>query len=835
MPKKVEQLVESTSPPDDSLIVVSESGTSKKVTKLNFLASLKTYVDNLIAGLSSLYVGRNSSIPAGVGTKVAYDAKGLVTGSTQATTDDIAESATKKYVPVAQQTAVASLSGVNTGDQDMSGLVTRKGKKLQLKGQDYKFVGVNYYPLFWSSKETVVKMLDILQRRNVQVVRAWLFDSGKPPSDSPGNFRFLDYPVNFGSNVITNFNFESPDDLTGWTPSSGIFTISSTQAYNGSQSVKMIGANGNFDTLTSDLLTVTANTEYTLTFWYYQESRSGFGPVLRIRKGSDNAQILDGGLLEAPNGNGYWQRKQVRFNSGSETSIKVQIQDWGAACVMYFDYFCLNISGTPVLTVRESQMLQMDMVVAEAEKRGIKIIASFADNTSNYATKQTYVTWANAINNAGLATGFPYIGFFTSPYAKDLYKSWMATVLNRKNTITGRYYKDDPTFFSWELGNELRLDRDDPAGINTLSSANLALLSFPGGWADEMSTYLKVTLGAKQLVTFGSMAHLWKWVAGDNVANGTYYGVSYDIMSALPYIDYLDVHNYPTQLGDGTQLMKYGQHLGYPNEISGDGYRAQLAHWVSVGHANNKPVLMTEIGFPLELTASNTYYPLYPRHTAFENIFKDFFDITDGGDGMVLWSATITGGGSYSVNFGDTGGENITNNSNDTILTALIERYNNKFNHHIAQSEKDFWAKYAPSEFKPLTYDGEWAGIVQQGYAAETLSFGNLCYLDNASSQWKKADADLSDAYDKRLGICVQPGGAGKATKMLVMGVVRADSLFPTLSPGDPVYLSQTAGNITPTKPTASGSVERIVGFANSADELFFWPSSSLELKPSVS
>ena len=834
MPKKIDQLSEVTNPADSVRLVISDDGvTSKKVTKGNFLASLKTYVDNLIAGLSSLYVGRNSSIAPGTGTKITADAKGLVTGIQQATTDDIAESATKKYVPATQLTAVNALSGTNTGDQDMSGFVTRKGKKLQLKGQDYKFVGVNYYPLFWSSKETVVKILDTLQRRNVQVVRAWLFDSGKPPSDSAGNFRFLDYPVDLNNNVINNFNFESPDDFDEWTQTAATFSISTEQAYNGSQSVKHVAGSSTYESMRSDLLTVAPNTEYTLTFYYYQQSRSGFGPVLRIRKGSDDAQILDGGLLEGSSGN--WVRKQVRFNTGSETSITIQIQNWGGAVTMFYDYFCLNISGTPVLTVRESQMLQMDMVVAEAEKRGIKIIASFADNTSNYLTKLTYIQWANAINNAGLSTSFPYIGFFTSPYAKDLYKSWMATVLNRKNTITGRIYKNDPTFFSWELGNELRLDRDDPSGINTLSSANLALLSFPGGWADEMSTYLKVTLGARQLVTFGSMSHLWKWVAGDNVANGTYYGVSYDIMSALPNIDYLDVHNYPTQLGDGTQLMKYGQHLGYPNAISGDGYRAQLAHWVSVGHANNKPVIMTEIGFPLEVVTSNTYYPLYPRHEAFRNIFQDWFDIPDGADGMCLWSATIVGGGSYSVNFGDTGGEGITNNSNDTILTGLIEMYNNKFNHHIAQSEKDFWAKYAPSEYKPLTYDGEWAGIVQQGYAGETLSFGNLCYLDNANSQWKKADADLSDAYDKRLGICVQPAGSGKATKMLVMGVVRADSLYPTLSPGDPVYMSQTAGNITATKPTASGAVERIIGFANSADELFFWPSSSLELKPSVS
>ncbi len=43
-----------------------------------------------------------------------------------------------------------------------------------------------------------------------------------------------------------------------------------------------------------------------------------------------------------------------------------------------------------------------------------------------------------------------------------------------------------------------------------------------------------------------------------------------------------------------------------------------------------------------------------------------------GGDGMILWHATVTGGDSYSVGMADSGGEALNDNTNDTKLISLI-------------------------------------------------------------------------------------------------------------------------------------------------------------------
>ena len=75
-------------------------------------------------------VASNTAITAGTKTKITYDAKGLVTNGTDATTADIADSVNKRYVTDAQQTVITNTSGTNTGDNatntQYSGLATSK-------------------------------------------------------------------------------------------------------------------------------------------------------------------------------------------------------------------------------------------------------------------------------------------------------------------------------------------------------------------------------------------------------------------------------------------------------------------------------------------------------------------------------------------------------------------------------------------------------------------------------------------------------------------------------------------------------------------------------------
>ena len=125
-----------------------------------------------------------------------------------------------------------------------------------------------------------------------------------------------------------------------------------------------------------------------------------------------------------------------------------------------------------------------------------------------------------------------------------------------------------------------------------------------------------------------------------------------------------------------------------------------------------------------------------------------------------------------------------------------------------------------------LTADGQYSGITETGVAGTALAFGELCYLQASDSRWELTDANLSATYDKKIGICVQAAaGDGSATTILLWGKVRADAVFPTLTIGAPVYMGETAGTVVVTQPSTSEVAIRVVGQANTADELFFNPS----------
>jgi hypothetical protein len=83
------------------------------------LADIKNQINTNTADISTKLTG-NGLITPGTKTKITYDAKGLVTAGTDATTADIVSSVDKRYVTDVQLNNVTNLSGMNTGDQVLS-------------------------------------------------------------------------------------------------------------------------------------------------------------------------------------------------------------------------------------------------------------------------------------------------------------------------------------------------------------------------------------------------------------------------------------------------------------------------------------------------------------------------------------------------------------------------------------------------------------------------------------------------------------------------------------------------------------------------------------------
>lgn len=126
--------------------------------------------------------------------------------------------------------------------------------------------------------------------------------------------------------------------------------------------------------------------------------------------------------------------------------------------------------------------------------------------------------------------------------------------------------------------------------------------------------------------------------------------------------------------------------------------------------------------------------------------------------------------------------------------------------------------------------DGKYSGITVAGTAGATLAFGDLIYLAAADSRWELADADSATTADRMLGMCVLAAGSdGSATTVLLQGIIRADAAFPDLTVGSPVYVGETAGDVQVAIPTGADNVIRRVGFALTANELYFNPSQDVQ------
>jgi hypothetical protein len=125
--------------------------------------------------------------------------------------------------------------------------------------------------------------------------------------------------------------------------------------------------------------------------------------------------------------------------------------------------------------------------------------------------------------------------------------------------------------------------------------------------------------------------------------------------------------------------------------------------------------------------------------------------------------------------------------------------------------------------------DGKYSGITVTGIGGAVISFGDLVCLSQVDSRWELVDISVAAAAvgdaRKLIGIAVTSSTDGGAITVLLNGIIRADANFPALTIGNPVYAS-TTGDITVTQPSTTDHIIRVVGFALTADEIYFNPSN---------
>jgi mannan endo-1,4-beta-mannosidase len=234
---------------------------------------------------------------------------------------------------------------------------------------------------------------------------------------------------------------------------------------------------------------------------------------------------------------------------------------------VYFQYWD-PVAQRPAYNDGENGLQRLDYVLAAAAKNDIKVIVVLLNNWRAFGGIDQYLTWYKRPRHHE---------FYSAPELKRAYRDWVEHVVTRKNSLTGRVYRDDPTVFAWELANEPRckggsdFDRDTGWSERTLTD-----------WAGEMSEYLK-SLDSNHLVSVGDEGFLpggreqWGYQAND--------GVDHAALTGLANVDFGTFHLYPgdwgTKPGFGEAWiidhLKLARELGKPTILEEYGLRVERA------------------------------------------------------------------------------------------------------------------------------------------------------------------------------------------------------------------------------------------------------------------
>eukprot|EP01024_Parvocaulis_polyphysoides_P047235 TRINITY_DN447_c0_g1_i1.p1 TRINITY_DN447_c0_g1~~TRINITY_DN447_c0_g1_i1.p1 ORF type:complete len:420 (-),score=78.55 TRINITY_DN447_c0_g1_i1:1613-2872(-) len=222
----------------------------------------------------------------------------------------------------------------------------------------------------------------------------------------------------------------------------------------------------------------------------------------------------------------------------------------------------------------EDALRGLDIVLALAADRDLRVVLTFADNWKDVDSKKNYMMWS----------GYGGWGdeFYYSDLPKQYFKDHMAYIVNRVNSVNGRTYKDDPTIFAWNLINEPRSDNGwcDQGCMNMIQ-----------GWIDEMSGFLK-SVDPNHMITVGEEG-FYGWDSGREWVNPDAWNGDYGSWAMKSGQNFVNNHA-------GSNIDYAGIHIWVDNWAIYYEPHSFFQQWIQE-HANdarslNKPLVIEEFG-----------------------------------------------------------------------------------------------------------------------------------------------------------------------------------------------------------------------------------------------
>ncbi len=188
----------------------------------------------------------------------------------------------------------------------------------------------------------------------------------------------------------------------------------------------------------------------------------------------------------------------------------------------------------------------LDRIIALCHEYDVRLIIPFIASQSFQSVR--------GVDEFSSLSGKPKGSFWTDPQVKDDFKHLLGFILNRKNTVNGMLYKNDPAILAWQLGNEFGSYAGDRKLIYEEWEPRIL------AWSKEMAAYIK-SIDPNHLIMDAGGAERQDFLEDTNI----------DIISEHLY-------EYWNRIG------------GKPWELS------PLAHEVHEMCKNKKPLIIDELG-----------------------------------------------------------------------------------------------------------------------------------------------------------------------------------------------------------------------------------------------
>jgi mannan endo-1,4-beta-mannosidase len=241
----------------------------------------------------------------------------------------------------------------------------------------------------------------------------------------------------------------------------------------------------------------------------------------------------------------------------------------------------------------------LDFLLSEMAKRQMKAVLFFTNSWEWSGGYGQYLNWAGKGKcPIPLIDGWPAYMNFVKQYAscsecKEMLKSHIRKVIGRTNSYTGKKYIDDPTIFSWQIGNE-------PRAFSNESKAPFIL------WLKEISAFIK-SLDKNHMVSIGSEG---SWGCENDMS-------LFEQIHSDPNVDYLTAHIWPK---NWSWLDEDDIAGSLPKCIANT--FDYISKHETIAQKLGKPLVIEEFGFPRDHHLYSLNDPTTMRDRYYASVFS---------------------------------------------------------------------------------------------------------------------------------------------------------------------------------------------------------------------